>query len=132
MVLYLEFLRQGLNSVVQEMGALIAHQNYWTSKSTDDVLKEELCSCSSITISYCFGLCPSGKVFCSHDDVSRTCALSGWVDWSHKVNSPFVEYAQCDLRSQRHFIAARWFSYPLADIATSAEVLCVFMQCRPP
>ena len=31
MVLYLKFLYQGLNSVVQEMGALIAHQNYWKS-----------------------------------------------------------------------------------------------------
>ena len=49
-VLYLELFHQGLNSVVQEMGALIAHQNYWTSKSADDVLKEELYSCSSITI----------------------------------------------------------------------------------
>ena len=63
MVLNLEFFCQGLNGVVQEMGALIAHQNYQTSKSTDDVLKEELCSCSSITIPYCFGLYPSVRYY---------------------------------------------------------------------
>ena len=105
MVLYLEFLRQGLNSVVQEMGALIAHQNYWASKSTDNVLKEELCSCSSITIPYCFSLCPFGEVLCSCDDVSRASSFSWWVHRTHKVYSPLVKCAQHNLWLQQHFIS---------------------------
>ena len=106
MVLYLEFLRQGLNSVVQEMGALIAHQNYWASKSSDDVFKNELCGYSSITISYCFGLYPPGEVLCSSDDISRTSSFSWWVDRTHKVYSPFVKCAKRKLQSQRQFISA--------------------------
>ena len=106
MVLYLEFLRQGFNSAVQKMCALIAHQNYWTSKSTDDAFKNELCSCSSITIPYYFLLCPSGEVFCSCDDVSRTRSFSWWVDRTHKIYIPFVKCAQCDLWSQWNFISS--------------------------
>ena len=99
MVLYLEFFRLGLNGAVQEVCALIAHQNYWASKSTDDVFKNELCSCSSITISYCFGLCPPGEVLYSSDNISRASVLSWWVDRTHKVYSPFVKCMQRDLQS---------------------------------
>ena len=132
MVLYLKFLRQGLNSAIQKVCALITHQNYWTSKSTYDVFKNELCSCGSMTIPYYFGLYPSGEVFCSCDDVSRTSLFSLWVDRTQKIYSPFVNYSQCNLWSQQHFISPQMFSYPLEDIATSAKCLSVFMQSRPP
>ena len=100
MVLYLEFLCQGLNSVVQEMGALIAHQNDGAAKSTDDVLKKELCSCSSITIPYCFSLFPSGEVLCSNDNISRASALSWWVDRTHKFYIPLVKCTQRNLHRE--------------------------------
>ena len=131
MVLYLKFLRQGLNSAIQKVCALITHQNYWTSKSTNDVLKEELCSCSSITIPYHFSLHPFGEVFCSCDDVSRTSSFSWWVDRTHKVYSPLVKCPQRNMWSQRHFISLRRFSYPLEYIAASAKLLSVFVQSRP-
>ena len=91
MVLCLELFRQGLNGVIQEVCALITHQNYWASKSSDDVFKNELCGCSSIIVSYCFGLCPPGEVLCASDDISRTSAFSWWVDRTHKFYSPLVK-----------------------------------------
>ena len=93
MVLNMKFFRQGLNGLVQEMCALVAHQNYRVAKSTDDVLKKELCGCSSITISYYFGLYPSGEVLCSSDKISHASALSWWVDRTHTVYSPLVKCA---------------------------------------
>ena len=39
MMMYLKFLHQGLNSVIQKVCSLITHKNYWTSKSTYDVFK---------------------------------------------------------------------------------------------
>ena len=100
MVLDLKFPRQGLNSAVRKMCALITHQDYWTSKSTYDVFKNELCSCSSITIPYCFGLYPPGEVFCSCDDVSRASSFPWWVDRTHKIYSPLVKFSQRNLWSQ--------------------------------
>ena len=48
MVLCLDFFRQGLNGAIQEVCALIAHQNYWTSKSSDDVFKR---NCAAVAAS---------------------------------------------------------------------------------
>ena len=125
MVLCLEFFRQGLNGAVQEVCALIAHKNYWASKSSDDVFKM---NCAAVTASqFLTALVSTHLVRYSVPVMIYLAPVSWWVDRNHEVYIPLVKCMQRNLWSQWHFISSRGFSYPLEDIAASAKVLSVFV-----
>jgi hypothetical protein len=86
-----ELLSQGLNSFVNEVCTLITHKDLRASKFGYDIIKDESHSCSCTKLFNFSGFYPSGQIFCSSDDVSRSYVPSWWVDRSHKVNSPFLK-----------------------------------------
>jgi hypothetical protein len=54
-----KLLSHSLNSVVNEVSALVTHQNPWASKSSDHLLKQEVCCCLRAAIFYWCCFCPS-------------------------------------------------------------------------
>ena len=66
---YLKLLYKFLNSLIQEVSALIPHQNSRASKPSENVLKTELHCCSYAIVLYWFSLGPSGQVINCCDNI---------------------------------------------------------------
>jgi hypothetical protein len=87
-----KFLSQGFNGFVDEVCALITHEDLHASKSGYNILKYELHSCSCTTVLNFSCFFPSGQILFRNDNVSSSCVHSRRVNRSHKVNGPFIEY----------------------------------------
>jgi hypothetical protein len=90
-----KFLSLGFNSFVNEMCALITHEDLWASKPCYDILKNELHNYSYTTILKFSCFFPYGQILCPSDNVSLSHVPSWCVKRSHKINGPFLEYLQC-------------------------------------
>jgi hypothetical protein len=72
----LKFLSQGFNSFVDEMCALITHEDLWAKQSGDNILKDELRSYGcTIVLNFSY-FCPSGQILSHSDNVSSSLCAS--------------------------------------------------------
>jgi len=68
----------------------ITHQNIWTPKSRQYILKEELFSCCACAILHKLCLCPSSQILHCGDNVPHS-RLSLGLNRSHKIYHPFLK-----------------------------------------
>ena len=86
-----KFFRQGLHGFIDKVRTSIAHQDFWTSKSGQNLLKDEVRSgiCSAILNCLCLG--PPSHIISSSYNVTCTCPLSKGVDRSYQIDAPLVK-----------------------------------------
>lgn len=119
LVIYLKFLRQCTDHLIQKVRTMITYQDLWTANSCQYILKEELCSYQTYVMLYRLCICPMSQILHYGDNVPRSC-LSLGLNGSHKIYCPLLKGMQHHLWIQRHLIPPRWPTSPLTHITLLA------------